>query len=156
MTLHPPHRPANAFCAGGGHTRWVEKGGGWGVNILEDARHSSVVYICKYFVRSPFKGKIKKLSHLVETRVKCHQLHCRKAAGGMRSCVRSSPPVCRAGRGRRAGVQWRVRRGTPTRTQPAPRRSPSPPAGRLDARPAGGVGYSPGSGGQNIKNVQFS
>jgi hypothetical protein len=25
-------------------------GGGWGVNILEDARHSSVLCICKYFV----------------------------------------------------------------------------------------------------------
>jgi hypothetical protein len=24
--------------------------GRWGVNILEDARHSSVLYICKYFV----------------------------------------------------------------------------------------------------------
>ena len=24
--------------------------GGWGINILEDARHSSVLYICKYFV----------------------------------------------------------------------------------------------------------
>jgi hypothetical protein len=24
--------------------------GGGGVNILEDARHSSVLYICKYFV----------------------------------------------------------------------------------------------------------
>ncbi len=24
--------------------------GGWGVKILEDARHSSVLYICKYFV----------------------------------------------------------------------------------------------------------
>jgi hypothetical protein len=24
--------------------------GGWGVNILEDARHSSVFYVCKYFV----------------------------------------------------------------------------------------------------------
>jgi hypothetical protein len=25
--------------------------GGWGgVNFLEDARHSSVIYICKYFV----------------------------------------------------------------------------------------------------------
>ncbi len=24
--------------------------GGWGVNILEDARHSSVLYLCKYFV----------------------------------------------------------------------------------------------------------
>ncbi len=49
----PPHRPASvyppAFGAGGGHTRWVERGGG-GSNILEDARHSSVLYICKYFV----------------------------------------------------------------------------------------------------------
>jgi hypothetical protein len=117
---------------------------------LEDARHSSVVYICKYFVRSPFKGKM--LFHLVETRVKCHQLRWRRAAGGMRSCVRSSPPGCRAGRGRRAGpAQWRGRRETPTRTQPAPRRSPSPPAGRLGGRPAGGVGYSPGSGGQHQK-----
>ncbi len=28
--------------------------GGWGVNILEDARHSSVLYICKYFVETTF------------------------------------------------------------------------------------------------------
>jgi hypothetical protein len=42
-----PH-PLPAFGAVGGHTRWVERG--WGVNILEDARHSSVLYICKYFV----------------------------------------------------------------------------------------------------------
>jgi hypothetical protein len=38
-----------AFGAEGGHTRWVVRG--WGVNILEDARHCSVLYICKYFVR---------------------------------------------------------------------------------------------------------
>jgi hypothetical protein len=48
----PSHRPASvyppAFGAGGGHTRWVERG--WGVNILEDARHCSVLYIRKYFV----------------------------------------------------------------------------------------------------------
>jgi hypothetical protein len=51
----PPHRKASvyppphlAFGAGGGHTRWVERGAG--VNILEDARHSSVLYMCKYFV----------------------------------------------------------------------------------------------------------
>jgi hypothetical protein len=54
----PPHRPASMWCippppppvfgARGGHTRWVERG--WGVNILEDVRHSSVLYICKYFV----------------------------------------------------------------------------------------------------------
>jgi hypothetical protein len=45
----PPHRPASVypFGAGGGDTRWV---GGGGVNILEDARHCSVLYMCKYFV----------------------------------------------------------------------------------------------------------
>jgi hypothetical protein len=41
----PP--PPPAIGAGGGHPRWAEMG--WGVNILEDARHSSVLYICKYF-----------------------------------------------------------------------------------------------------------
>jgi hypothetical protein len=44
----PPPALPPAFGAGGGHTRWVEKWGG-GVNILEDARYSSVLYICKYF-----------------------------------------------------------------------------------------------------------
>ncbi len=51
----PPHRPASvyppAFGAGGGHTRWVVRG--WGVNILDDARHCFVLYICKYFVALP-------------------------------------------------------------------------------------------------------
>jgi hypothetical protein len=37
-----------AFGAGGGHTRCVERG--WGVNSSEDARHCSVLFICKYFV----------------------------------------------------------------------------------------------------------
>ncbi len=32
-------------------TRLVERG--VGVNILEDARHCSVLYICKYFVTDP-------------------------------------------------------------------------------------------------------
>jgi hypothetical protein len=54
IDLPPPHRPASvfppppAFGAGGGHTRWVERG--WGVNIFEDPRHSSVLYICKHSV----------------------------------------------------------------------------------------------------------
>ncbi len=39
--------PPSFFGAGGGHTGWR---GGWGVNILEDARHSAVLYIRKYFV----------------------------------------------------------------------------------------------------------
>jgi hypothetical protein len=52
LTPHPPHRLASVypppFGAGGGHTRWMDRG--WGVNILEDARHRSVLYIHKYFV----------------------------------------------------------------------------------------------------------
>ncbi len=51
LTPHPlPARRVctPAFRAGGGHTLWEERGGG-GVNILEDARHSSVLYICKSF-----------------------------------------------------------------------------------------------------------
>ncbi len=48
----PTHRPASvyppAFGEEGGRTRWVERG--WEVNSSEDARHSSVLYICKYFV----------------------------------------------------------------------------------------------------------
>ncbi len=54
-----PHTPLNArrlwgtprlWCGGRTHSLGGE--GGWGVNILEDARHSSVLYICKYFVGS--------------------------------------------------------------------------------------------------------
>ncbi len=41
-----PRRPA--FGVRGGHTRWAERGRE--VNILEDARHCSVLYICKCFV----------------------------------------------------------------------------------------------------------
>jgi hypothetical protein len=39
--------------AGGGHIRWVERG--WGVNSSEDARHCSVLYICKYFVSNSLR-----------------------------------------------------------------------------------------------------
>jgi hypothetical protein len=34
---------------------------GWGVNILEDVRHSSVLYVCKYFVA--YNKKAKKLKN---------------------------------------------------------------------------------------------
>ncbi len=44
LTLHRPAPPPPAFGAGGGHTRWVERG--WGVNSSEDAKHCSVLYIC--------------------------------------------------------------------------------------------------------------
>ncbi len=40
--------PPPPFGAGGGHTRWVERG--WGINSSQYARHCSVLYICKYFV----------------------------------------------------------------------------------------------------------
>jgi hypothetical protein len=39
-SVYPP--PPPAFGAGGGHTRWVERG--WGVNSSEDARHCTVFY----------------------------------------------------------------------------------------------------------------
>jgi hypothetical protein len=48
----PP--PTPAIGAGGGHTRWAEMGWGGGVNSLEDARHCSVLYLCKYFVLLTF------------------------------------------------------------------------------------------------------
>ncbi len=52
MTPPTPSPPGEcvppAFSAGGGHSRWVERG--WGVNSSEDARHCSVLYIRKYFV----------------------------------------------------------------------------------------------------------
>jgi hypothetical protein len=44
-----------AFGAGGGHTRWVES------NILEDARHRSVLYIPKYFVAQNVPFRLEKL-----------------------------------------------------------------------------------------------
>ncbi len=63
QNIDPPPTPLTArrvctpaFGAGGGHTRWVEKGGG--VNILEDARHSSVLYVCKYFVDLDISGLV--------------------------------------------------------------------------------------------------
>ncbi len=53
LTPHPPFPPPGEcvlppFGAEEGHTRWVERG--WGVNSSEDARHCSLLYICKYFV----------------------------------------------------------------------------------------------------------
>jgi hypothetical protein len=54
LTSQPPHRQESvyppAFGAGGGHTRCVERGVGGSKCISEDARHSSVLYICKYIV----------------------------------------------------------------------------------------------------------
>ena len=45
----PPLRPASVYPPP--LVREDTRGrGGWGVNILEDVRHSSVLYVCKYFV----------------------------------------------------------------------------------------------------------
>ncbi len=56
----PPSPPGEcvppAFGAGEGHTRWLERGG-CGHNILEDVRHSSVLYVRKYFVNKFFKNQ---------------------------------------------------------------------------------------------------
>jgi hypothetical protein len=63
QNIAPPPTPltarrlCTAFGAGGGHTRWAERGVGGGVNILEDVRHSSVLYICKYFVVQVLGGQ---------------------------------------------------------------------------------------------------
>jgi hypothetical protein len=52
LTPPLPHSPASvylpAYGAGEGDTRWVERG--WGINSSEDARHCSVLYLCKHFV----------------------------------------------------------------------------------------------------------
>ncbi len=49
-----PHRPASMYPPPLVHGEDTLSGwsGGWGVNNLEDARHCSVLYICKYFVVS--------------------------------------------------------------------------------------------------------
>jgi hypothetical protein len=48
----PPDRPASVYPPPlvRGEDTLAGWRGGWGVNILEDARHSSVLYVCKYFV----------------------------------------------------------------------------------------------------------
>jgi hypothetical protein len=54
LTPPPPNRSPSVYppplpmVRGDGHTRWGERG--WGINCSEDARHCSVLYICKYFV----------------------------------------------------------------------------------------------------------
>jgi hypothetical protein len=49
---HPHHRPASVYPPPlvRGEDTLAGWRGGWGVNILEGARHSSVLYIRKYFV----------------------------------------------------------------------------------------------------------
>jgi hypothetical protein len=53
LTPPPPSPPGECvrgcLCCGGEDTL-ARRIGGWGVNILENVRHSSVLYVCKYFV----------------------------------------------------------------------------------------------------------
>ncbi len=44
------------WCGGRTHSPGGE-GCAWGVNILEDVRHSSVLYVCKYFVLRTYTNK---------------------------------------------------------------------------------------------------
>jgi hypothetical protein len=53
----PPHRPANVYSPP--LVRGEDTLAGWRVNILEDAKHSSVLYICKYFVVVTCKALIR-------------------------------------------------------------------------------------------------
>jgi hypothetical protein len=57
IDLPPPHRPASVeftrppfppLLRGEDKLGWMDRG--WGVNILEDAGHCSVLYIRKHFV----------------------------------------------------------------------------------------------------------
>jgi hypothetical protein len=56
--------PPPAFGAGGGPTRWAERGVGG--QYLEDVRHSSVLYVtvCKYFVVTPVRYRTGALGNL--------------------------------------------------------------------------------------------
>jgi hypothetical protein len=47
---HRPHRPASVYFGAGGRTHSLGGECMGGVNILEDTRHCSVLYIHKYFV----------------------------------------------------------------------------------------------------------
>jgi hypothetical protein len=55
QNIDPPPLTARRVCTPprllcGGRTHSLGGEGGGGVNILEDARHSYVLYVCKYFV----------------------------------------------------------------------------------------------------------
>jgi hypothetical protein len=54
----PPDRPASVW--GEDTLAGVERG--WGVNSSEDARHCSVLYICKYFVVSALSLSVNETS----------------------------------------------------------------------------------------------
>ena len=52
LTPHPPHCLASVYLPPlvRGEDILARRRGGWGVNILEDVRRSSVLYVCKSFV----------------------------------------------------------------------------------------------------------
>jgi hypothetical protein len=67
---HPPHRPASVYppLLVRGEDTLAGWRGGWGVNILEVARHSSVLYVCKYFVGTPLANVPELIFCMVEGR----------------------------------------------------------------------------------------
>jgi hypothetical protein len=102
----PPHRPASVypptFGAGGGHTRWVERG--WGVNILEDARHSSVLYICKSFVGKWVQWSSNKLTSAANS---ASRFHLKSPESTQPSADRTGcEGTCRRQSGLMAGARW--------------------------------------------------
>jgi hypothetical protein len=46
----PPPSAPGEYVLGAGEDTLAGWRGGWGVDILEDVRHISVLYACKYFV----------------------------------------------------------------------------------------------------------
>jgi hypothetical protein len=54
QNIDPTHPSPPSECVhpafGAGEDTLAGWRGVWGVNILEDVRHSSVLYVCKYFV----------------------------------------------------------------------------------------------------------
>ncbi len=61
QNIDPPPPSPPGKC-GAGEDTLAGWRGGWGVNIFEDARHNSVLYICKYFVAKPYQIHVKRRS----------------------------------------------------------------------------------------------
>ncbi len=77
----PPHRPASVYpppLARGEDTLAGWRGVGGSIVCLEDARHCSVLYICKYFVS--FSNQISSFFHIPDSFIGC--LHSNLTASG--------------------------------------------------------------------------
>jgi hypothetical protein len=109
----PPSTPGEcvppAFGAGGTLAGWR---GRWGGQILEDARHSSVLYICKYFVIYSTYYKEVRICRLglggcVEYR---HQVHIRAVQLRGRNAKNRIQNYAGRHRERKPNVEKRVQR----------------------------------------------